>query len=96
MDSLHLLPAMPDSTPSPTDSDAQIRDFEQSLARLEAIVQRLEQGELGLEESLKQFEQGVQLAQACQGALNAAELKVEQLIEQNGLQQTLGFDETDE
>ncbi len=78
------------------DSDARIRDFEQSLAQLEQIVQTLEQGELGLEASLQQFEQGVKLANACQGALNAAELKVEQLIEQNGLQQTLSFDDADE
>ncbi len=80
----------------PADNDERIRDFEQSLARLEQIVQRLEQGELGLEESLQQFEQGVKLAQACQGALDAAELRVEQLIEQNGLQQTLSFDDADE
>ncbi len=81
---------------TPADSEARIRDFEQSLSRLEQIVQTLEQGELGLEASLQQFEQGVKLAQACQGALDAAELKVEQLIEQNGLQQTLGFDDADE
>ncbi len=78
------------------DSDARIRDFEQSLARLEQIVQTLEQGELSLEASLQQFEQGVKLANACQGALEAAELKVEQLVEQNGLQQTLSFDDADE
>ncbi len=70
-----------------------IKDFEKSLHNLEQIVARMENGELGLEESLKQFEKGIQLAQSCQTALSSAELKVNQLIEQNGLQQTIPFDQ---
>ncbi len=76
-------------------SDKTIKDFEKSLHQLETIVQQMENGELGLEESLKQFEQGIQLAKSCQDALTNAELKVKQLIEQNGLQQTMPFDEPD-
>ena len=55
-------------------------DFEQALAELEAIVQRMERGELPLEESLAQFERGVRLARQCQQALDAAEQKVDALV----------------
>ena len=51
-------------------------DFEASLAELEAIVQRLELGELPLEESLRQFERGVALTRGCQKALRQAEQKI--------------------
>ena len=51
-------------------------DFEAALAELEAIVQRLEHGELSLEESLRQFERGVMLTRSCQKALQAAEEKI--------------------
>lgn len=74
-------------------SDKSIKDFEKSLQNLEQIVHKMENGDLGLEDSLKQFEKGIQLAKSCQTALSSAELKVNQLIEQNGLQQTLPFDE---
>ena len=55
-------------------------DFEHSLAELEAIVARLEQGELSLEESLQQFERGIGLTRVCQSALQQAEQKVEILM----------------
>ena len=51
-------------------------DFEAALAELESIVQKLEQGELSLEESLKQFERGVVLTRSCQKALRQAEQKI--------------------
>jgi exodeoxyribonuclease VII small subunit len=51
-------------------------DFEAALAELETIVQRLEQGELSLEESLRQFERGVALTRNCQKALRQAEQKI--------------------
>jgi len=51
-------------------------DFEAALAELETIVQRLEQGELPLEESLRQFERGVVLTRSCQKALRQAEEKI--------------------
>lgn len=59
-------------------------DFEKSLAELENLVEALESGELSLEESLKTFEKGVQLTQACQKALQDAEQKVQVLLEQDG------------
>jgi exodeoxyribonuclease VII small subunit len=59
---------------------SKIPDFEQSMAELEALVERLERGDLSLEESLKQFERGVVLARSCQSALKAAEQKVQILL----------------
>ena len=51
--------------------------FEQSLGELEALVERMESGDLSLEESLSAFEQGIALTRNCQQALQAAEQKVE-------------------
>lgn len=59
-------------------------DFERALAELEAIVDKLEGGELSLDESLKQFERGVQLTRQCQTALKQAEQKVEILMRKSG------------
>ncbi len=58
--------------------------FEESLAELEQLVERMEQGNLPLEESLKLFERGVQLTRTCQKALKDAEQKVQILLEENG------------
>lgn len=59
-------------------------DFEKSLAELEKIVEKMEGGELSLEESLRQFERGVSLARNCQQALQSAEQKVELLLKKSG------------
>ena len=60
--------------------------FEASLERLTKIVERLENGDLGLEESLALFEEGIGLARTAQERLDAAEKRVEELIaaDQNG------------
>jgi len=55
-------------------------DFEQALAELEAVVERLEHGELPLEDALKQFERGIELAHNCQSSLKQAEQRVEILL----------------
>lgn len=59
-------------------------DFEKSLAELESLVEKLETGDLSLEESLKAFERGVRLTRDCQGALAAAETQVEILLQHAG------------
>jgi exodeoxyribonuclease VII small subunit len=59
-------------------------DFERSLTELEALVEKLEQGDLPLDESLKYFERGVQLTRICQTALKQAEQKVEILLRRSG------------
>ncbi len=58
-------------------------DFESSLAELELLVERLERGDLALDEALKCFERGVALTRQCQGALKAAQQKVEILLANN-------------
>jgi exodeoxyribonuclease VII small subunit len=55
-------------------------DFEKALRELEGLVETLERGELGLEDSLKLFEQGIGLTRRCQSALTEAEQKIEQLL----------------
>ena len=79
-----------------TDTKDNLKDFEKSLQNLEKIVSNMESGELGLEESLAQFEKGIKLAKNCQDTLTNAEFRVEQLIEKNGLQQTAPFEDLDE
>jgi len=59
-------------------------NLEKSLAELEKIVARMEGGELSLDESLKQFERGVELTRQCQSALRSAEQKVEILLRKTG------------
>ena len=56
--------------------------FEQSLKKLETIVEKLEKGDLALEESLKLFEEGIGLSSTCKKELDAAEGKVEMLVNQ--------------
>jgi exodeoxyribonuclease VII small subunit len=59
-------------------------DFEQSLSELQTLVERLESGELSLEDSLSAFEQGIRLTRDCQGALSQAEQKVQILLGDSG------------
>jgi len=59
-------------------------DFESAMRDLEQLVERLEQGDLPLEESLAAFERGVMLTRSCQGALKEAEQKVEILLRKAG------------
>ncbi|KAB7627826.1 exodeoxyribonuclease VII small subunit [Alkalilimnicola sp. S0819] len=68
-------------------------DFEKSLKELEALVERMEQGDLSLEDSLKSFERGIVLTRECQEALKEAEQKVQILVEQGTETRALPFDE---
>lgn len=58
--------------------------FEESLDALERTVERMESGELSLEQSLQAFEQGIALTRQCQQALDSAQNRISQLLEQNG------------
>lgn len=57
-------------------------DFESQMAQLEALVGRLESGDLSLDEAMQTFEQGIQLTRQCQQALDKAEQKVQVLLGQ--------------
>lgn len=70
-------------------------DFETALAELEELVEKMEQGELNLDESLKQFERGVLLTRVCQKALQEAEQKVQILLEKDGQTSLEPFDSDD-
>ncbi len=59
-------------------------DFETALKELEALVERMENGESSLEDSLKDFERGIELTRSCQTALAEAEQKVEILLKKDG------------
>jgi exodeoxyribonuclease VII small subunit len=54
--------------------------YEETLKRLEEIVQRLESGQLSLDESLLLFEEGTRLTKVCQRRLTEAELRIERLV----------------
>ena len=71
-------------------------DFEAALKELEALVEKMEQGDIRLEESLQYFERGVQLTRQCQQALQAAEQKVQILLEKGGGAETRPFGDDDE
>ena len=53
--------------------------FEDSLNRLQEISDKLESGDVGLDESIKLYEEGIKLAEFCYSTLNNAELKVTEL-----------------
>ena len=93
---MHYNDAIPIKSKDMPDNKDNLKDFEKSLQHLEKIVSHMESGELGLEESLAQFENGIKLARTCQDTLANAEFRVEQLIEKNGLQQTVPFEDLDE
>jgi len=67
-------------------------DYEAAVAELESLVERLEQGDISLEESLKLYESGVLLTRDCQEALQNAEQKVQMLLQQSGQTNLVDFD----
>ena len=66
------------------------------MGELEALVEKLEQGEFSLEESLERFERGIELTRLCQQALRAAEQKVLALAAVGGQETLQPFDVPDE
>ena len=81
-----------------SDSEAAdgIIDFEAAMGELEALVEKMELGEFSLEDSLKQFERGMQLARDCQRALRVAEQKVLKLAADSGQESLQDFQLADE
>ncbi len=67
--------------------------FEKALSRLEQVVDRLEQGDLELEESLAAFEEGVRLSKRCVSQLDAAEQRIEVLMREGGKWLARPFDD---
>ena len=73
--------------------EAGFPDLEAAMDELESLVERMERGDLSMEESLKSFERGVELTRGCHSALRDAEQKVQMLVERGGRQGLIPFDE---
>jgi len=71
------------------------KTFESALKRLEEITRELEDGDLSLENSLKKFDEGIQLADFCNEKLNEAKAKVELLLQKDGKLTAHPFDEAE-
>ncbi len=98
------MPAKRSTTPvassaasSAAPADAEAFDFEEALAGLEDLVERLERGDLPLEASLAEFQRGVELSRRCQAALAAAEQRVDLLLKRNdGTEERVPFDQDED
>jgi exodeoxyribonuclease VII small subunit len=78
-----------------TEKSEELPDFEKALEELEALVERLESGDLNLEQSLSQFQRGIELTRHCQGVLAQAQQTVEQLIDPDDEASAVPFDSGD-
>lgn len=76
--------------------DEQEANFEQALKELEGLVERMEEGELTLEESLKAYERGIALSRVCQKALDDAEQRIRILTERDGKSELEPFEPDDD
>ena len=70
-------------------------DFEKHLKALEQVVERMERGDLALDESVRLFEEGVKLSDACKKELEAAEEKIQVLVERGKNMVATDLDVTD-
>jgi len=72
---------LPEAAASPGVEPSRVAEFEHSLDELEQLVQRMEHGDLSLDDSLKTYERGIALYRNCQTALEQAELRVKLLYD---------------
>ena len=66
-------------------------NFEKDLQELETLVEKMEEGDLSLEDSLVHFERGIALTRSCQKALSEAEQKIQILLAEDGSQKLQPF-----
>ena len=71
-------------------------DFERSLEELEQLVERMEDGDLSLEDSLASYERGIRLGRRCQQALDEAEQRIQVLAEKDGQSELRLFEADDD
>ncbi|TXK62166.1 exodeoxyribonuclease VII small subunit [Alkalisalibacterium limincola] len=79
---------MAETSPAPT---APVAEFEKSLDELEQLVQKMEKGDLSLDESLAAYERGVTLYRQCRGTLEQAELRVKLLSDLDDPESAIDF-----
>jgi exodeoxyribonuclease VII small subunit len=84
---------MPKKTPTKSKSSDKNIDLEKTMQELEKLVERMERGDLTLEQSLKDFERGVELTRHAQSALRDAEQKVQLLMKSAGQDTLVDFEE---
>ncbi len=72
------------------------RSFEQMMGRLEALVSKLERGDLSLEESIRAYEEGTQLVKQCKAVLAEAEKRIQRLTQEGVAPVTTSRDEVGE
>ncbi len=83
-----------DQAPS-AGAPANIKAFEASLEELKTIVEQMESGSMTLDESLQAFERGVELTRQCQGALTAAQERIQILTRVDGALTTVDLEPAD-
>lgn len=72
---------MPNNTGQPGTDDIDALTYEDAVEQLEAIIARVESGEVGIEESIRLYERGTHLLRRCRAVLDQAEQRIEQLGE---------------
>ena len=70
--------------------------FEESLEELETIVNKLEQGEVSLDDAVKAYERGTELKQHCQKRLDEAKMRVDKIRAEKGSSEATGTEDFDE
>ncbi|MDH5445768.1 MAG: exodeoxyribonuclease VII small subunit [Gammaproteobacteria bacterium] len=86
---------MPKKSAKKSATKASPESFETALAELEQLVEKMEKGDLSLEESMTDFQRGIELTKHCQATLKAAEQKVQILVEQGNSGKLAPFDAED-
>lgn len=79
-----------------TKKQSKLPDLEKSLAEINTLIEKMEQGELTLDQSLTHFERGITLVKHCQHILTEAEQKVQILIENNKQEKLDNYEVEDE
>ncbi|MEL7535673.1 MAG: exodeoxyribonuclease VII small subunit [Pseudomonadota bacterium] len=69
--------------------------LDETLAELEALVEKMESGDLSLDEAMREFERGIELTRRCQKALSDAEQKVDILLKKTAASETVETYDTD-
>jgi exodeoxyribonuclease VII small subunit len=69
------------------------RNFEEAMEELEKIVERLEEGDVPLEESIRLFQEGMKRSKECHEKLHAVEKQMDQLLDENGNVKPFTFQE---
>jgi exodeoxyribonuclease VII small subunit len=90
------MPRKSTSNPEASAAPSAVADFEASMNALEALVGKMEGGEMSLEDSLAAYERGVGLYRTCQQALEQAELRVRLLSDPANPDQAKPFDTSDD